>query len=594
MLLSNNRKTLSRRNGTGPLHTWSISAGAGITLMAVIVTALFFVGCGGEPATESSEQAAEAVAPDFSVDLPGADQLSEARLREDIATLASDEFQGRAPSSPGEEITVAYLTEKFQEAGLQPGNNGGWTQDVPLVSIAVEGSPTMTVSGGGADAELEMGTQYVAWTKRVVDQVSLDDSDLVFVGYGIVAPEYDWNDYEGLDMAGKTAVILVNDPGYATQNDALFRGNTMTYYGRWTYKYEEAARQGAAGAIIVHETGPAGYPWGVVGTGRVGPQFGLVAPDNNMSRAEVEGWFTMEVAQALFQQAGLNYEELRDLAATREFAPVDMGLTADLVLDNSIERSTSKNVVALLPGSDRPDEYIIYTGHWDHFGVSPDETLEDRIFNGGFDNATGTAALLELARVYGAMDPAPARSIVFLAVTAEERGLLGSEYYGADPVFPTSQTVAAINIDGLNVDGQMNDVSVVGYGASELEDILQKYADQVGRVVKPESEPEKGYYYRSDHFNFAKVGIPALYTDSGIDHVVHGEEWTRARREDYTANRYHQPSDEYDPAWDLAGAMDDLSLFYAVGYDLATGTAWPNWRDGNEFKATRDADRPGR
>jgi Zn-dependent M28 family amino/carboxypeptidase len=555
-------------------------------------TILLLGACGsGEDATPYAGSSSDG--PGFHVDLPGADQLSEARLREGIATLAADEFEGRSPSSPGEELTVAYLIQEFEAAGLEPGNEGSWTQDVPLVSITVAGSPSMTVSGHGTSTELEMGRDFTAGTKRVVDQVSLDESEMVFVGYGIVAPEYGWNDYEGLDMAGKTAVILVNDPGYATQDEALFRGFAMTYYGRWTYKYEEAARQGAAGAIVVHETGPAGYPWGVVETGWTGPQFGLVAEDNNMSRAAVESWITMDVATDLFAKAGLDYEELRDAAAVPGFAPVPLGLSASVTLENEIERSTSQNVIAMIPGSERPDEYVIYAGHWDHLGVSPDESLEDRIYNGGLDNATGTSALLELARAFKSLDAAPARSVVFMPVTAEEQGLLGSEYYASNPVFPTSQTVAAINIDGLNIHGSMRDLVVVGYGASELDAVLEEWASSVGRVLRPDPEAEKGFYYRSDHFNFAKVGIPALYTDAGIDHVVHGEEWTLARREEYTAQNYHQPSDEYDPAWDLAGAMDDLHLYYAVGYDLANSDAWPNWREGNEFKAARDADRPG-
>ncbi len=554
-------------------------------------TILLLAACGSgeQPAPDASG----GDLPDFSVDLPGADQLSEERLREGIAVLSSDEFEGRSPASAGEALTVAYLVEQFEAAGLEPGNGDSWTQDVPLVSLTAVGSPGMTITGNGTETALEMGPDFTAWTKRVVEEVSLDESEMVFVGYGIVAPEYGWNDYEGLDMAGKTAVILVNDPGYATQDEALFRGNAMTYYGRWTYKFEEAARQGAAGAIVVHETGPAGYPWQVVETGWTGPQFGLVAEDNNMSRAAVEGWITMEGAADIFAKAGMDYEELRDAAAVPGFQAVPLGMNASITLENEIERSTSRNVLAMIPGSERPDEYVIYAGHWDHLGVAPDESMEDRIYNGGLDNATGTSALLELARAFKSLDPAPARSVVFMPVTAEEQGLLGSEYYGSNPVFPTSQTVAAINIDGLNIHGSMRDLVVVGYGASELDDVLQKWTDSVGRVLRPDPEAEKGFYYRSDHFNFAKVGIPALYTDAGIDHVVHGEEWTLARREVYTAENYHQPSDEYDPAWDLQGAMDDLQLYYAVGYDLANSEAWPNWREGNEFRAAREADRPG-
>jgi len=567
-------------------------AGRFIAFATAAVLSVSLTACGGGEAGDS----APADAPNFRIDVPGASELSEERLREDIASLASDGFMGRGPSTEGEEITVAYLIGRFEQAGLVPGNPNGddgpsWIQDVPLVSIEATGNPQLTISGDGASTAYERGPQYVGWTRRVVDQIGLDESELVFVGYGIVAPEYGWDDYAGLDMTGKTAVILVNDPGYATRDDDLFRGFAMTYYGRWTYKYEEAARQGAAGALIVHETGPAGYPWNVIGDGNVGAQFTLVAPDNNMSTAGVEGWMTMEVAQETFARAGLDYVELRDRAATPEHESMSLGLTADLELNNEIVRSVSKNVAAVIPGSERPDEYIIYTGHWDHFGVSPDETLADRIYNGGFDNATGTAALLELARVYQSLDEAPARSIMFLAVTAEEQGLLGSAYYGADPLVPTAQTVAAINIDGVNMDGSMRDISIVGYGASQLDDLVTKYAEGVGRTVRPDPEPEKGFYYRSDHFNMAKVGVPALYCDAGVDHVEHGEQWTRARREQYNIERYHQVTDEYDPDWDFSGALDDLSLYYAVGWELATGDAWPNWREGSEFKAIRDADR---
>ncbi len=520
---------------------------------------------------------------------PAMDQIDTADLARHIQTLASDEFEGRRPSSPGEERTVAYLQEQFENIGLEPGNGSSYFQDVPLVSITVKGRPSLTIAGRGTSSQHAYAGDYVGWTKRVVDQVSLRNSDMVFVGYGIVAPEYDWNDYDGVDVRGKTVVILVNDPGYATKDSTLFNGNSMTYYGRWTYKYEEAARQGAAGALIIHETGAAGYPWEVVTGSWTGPQFDLVRDDNNMGRAAVEGWITNDLATELFARSSLDLAQLREVATQRGFHAVPLGLTASVTIDNVLERSNSKNVLGVLPGGERPDEYIVYMAHWDHFGRDTSLT-GDQIYNGAFDNATGTAGLLELAQAFTALEQKPARSIVFLAVTAEEQGLLGSAYYATHPVYPTNQTVAAINMDGLNNLGPMRDITVVGWGNSELDDYLQRAAAEVHRAVRPDPEPEKGFYYRSDHFSFAKVGVPALYTDAGIDNIEHGEEWTLAKRDEYTEQNYHKPSDEFDPSWDLSGAVDDLRILFAVGYELANSNAFPNWRAGNEFKAIRDSD----
>jgi len=515
--------------------------------------------------------------------------IDEGGLREHIQTLASDEFEGRAPSSHGEELTVQYLADAFRQMGLQPGNGDSYFQDVPLVETVVPNNPALTIRGRGATTELAFGTEFVGWTKRVVDQARLANSSLVFVGYGVVAPEYDWNDYEGVNVGGRTVVILVNDPGFATQDEALFNGNAMTYYGRWTYKYEEAARQGAAGVIIIHETEPAGYPWEVVESSWTGPQFDLVAEDNNMSRVAVEGWITHDAAHEIFEQAGMDFDELKAQAATREFQAVPMGLRASTSLTNEVTRSTSRNVLAVLPGTDRADEYIVYMAHWDHLGKNA--AIEgDGIYNGAFDNATGVAGLLELAQAFASLDEKPARSILFLAVTAEEKGLLGSAYYAANPVYPRNKTVAAINMDGLNTDGPTNDITVIGYGASELDDYLEEAAAAQGRVIRADPEPEKGFYYRSDHFSFAKQGIPALYTDAGIDHVERGEQWTLARRDEYTAKRYHKPTDEYDPEWDLSGAVNDLRILFDIGFRLSNETTFPNWRVGNEFRARREAE----
>ncbi len=515
--------------------------------------------------------------------------IDEAGLAEHIQVLASDEFGGRGPSSPGETLTVQYLSDAFEQMGLRPGNGNSYYQDVPLVESVVSNAPALTIRGGSGTTELEFGSEFVGWSKRVVNRARLANSQMVFVGYGVVAPEYDWNDYEGVNVRGRTVVLLVNDPGFATQDEALFNGNAMTYYGRWTYKFEEAARQGAAGAIIVHETQPAGYPWEVVESSWTGPQFDLVAEDNNMSRVAVEGWITHDAAHAVFEQAGLDFDEVKNQAATREFQAVPMGLRATTSLTIEATQSTSQNVLAVLPGTDRADEYMVYMAHWDHLGTDP-TIVGDGIYNGAFDNATGTAGLLELAQAYASLDEPLSRSILFLAVTAEEKGLLGSAYYAANPVFPRNKTVAAINMDGLNADGPMNDITVIGYGASELDDYLETAAAAQNRVIRADPEPEKGFYYRSDHFSFAKQGIPALYTDAGIDHVEHGEGWTLARRDEYTADRYHKPTDEFDPSWDFSGAVDDLRVLLSIGLRLANESAFPNWREGNEFRAIRDAD----
>jgi Zn-dependent M28 family amino/carboxypeptidase len=483
---------------------------------------------------------------------------------------------------------MTYLQAEFTRLGLEPGNDGSWYQDVPLVRSAVQGAPELTIRGsGGAPARFTFGSDWVGFSKRVVERAEVSNAEVVFVGYGVVAPEFGWNDYEGLDVQGKTVVILVNDPGFATQDTALFRGRSMTYYGRWTYKFEEAARQGAAGALIVHETEPAAYGWDVVRNSWTGPQFSLAAEDGNLGRVAVEGWIQLETARAIFQVAGQEYEALKARAAQRGFRAVPLGVTASARLSLETVRSTSRNFLARLRGTDRADEYVIYMAHWDHFGT--DTTREgDQIFNGAVDNATGTAGLIEMAEAFTALSTPPSRSVLFVAVTAEEQGLLGSQYYGTRPVVPLAKTVAAINMDAMNTDGRMRDVTVIGYGNSELDDYVIAAAESQGRVVRPDPEPEKGYYYRSDHFSLAKVGVPAVYVDQGIDHVEHGEAWTQQRQADYRAHRYHQPADEYDPSWDLSGLVEDLRVLFHVGFRIASGRDVPNWREGTEFKAIRD------
>ena len=429
-------------------------------------------------------------------------------------------------------------------------------------------------------------------TQQQIPFVTVQGSEVVFVGYGIVAPERNWNDYANIDVTDKTVIILVNDPGYATQDPELFNGNAMTYYGRWTYKYEEAARQGAAAALIVHETGAAGYPWEVVSSSWSGPQIGLQAADLNADKNEIEGWLTLDSAEAMFDGAGLDYHQLKAAAAEPGFTAVPLAdFRASVSLENSVRNSESQNVIAAIPGTLRPDETIIYTGHWDHLGMNL-ELEGDQIYNGAVDNATGTAALLALAHLHS-QQAAPERTIVFLAVTAEESGLLGSRWYSEHPIYPLATTVANINIDAMNVNGIMRDVVVVGYDSNELQNYLEDAAAKQDRYLRAEPNPERGYYYRSDHFNFAKVGVPALYAESGEDSVEFGMEWGAERAQDYTDNRYHAPSDEYDPNWDLSGAAADILMFFDVVNTLSGESTFPNWFEGNEFKGIRDASRAG-
>ncbi len=515
-------------------------------------------------------------------------QLDEAAFRQHIKTLASDEFEGRSPSSAGETKTLAYLESEFKKAGLAPGNGDSYFQGVPLVTMTATAQPLTIKQDGVALQVMQPGPDAVLWSKHVTESVTLNNSEMVFVGYGIVAPEYDWNDYEGIDMNGKTAVILVNDPGFATQDPNLFRGNAMTYYGRWTYKFEEAARQGAAGAIVIHETKPAAYPWTVVEGSWTGPQHDLVAPDKNFSRANIEGWMTFEQATALFNNAGQDYQRAKAAATSRDFTPQALGLTASTSLTNEISIADSKNVLGMLKGSERPDELIVFTAHWDHLGRDPN--LDgDQIYNGAVDNATGTAALIVMAEAFAKAKTPPQRSLLFLAVTAEESGLLGSKHYGENPVYPLAKTIAGINIDAMNVTGRTRDVAVVGFGSSEMEDILATHAAKQGRIIVPEPSPEKGYFYRSDHFNLAKKGVPMLYAEGGNDQRSGGREAGNAAAADYVANRYHKPADEYSDDWDLTGTMEDLALYYSIASDIAASSDMVKWYDGTEFKAIRDA-----
>jgi Zn-dependent M28 family amino/carboxypeptidase len=509
--------------------------------------------------------------------------LNTDELARDVEILGSDEFEGRFPASLGEEKTKEFMQAEFEKVGLKPGNGDSYFQEVPLVEITASPETQLRITGGSKRMEYAYGTDFVGLTQRVQEKVEVKDSEMIFVGYGIVAPEFQWDDYAGLDVKGKTVVILVNDPGFATQDPDLFNGRAMTYYGRWTYKYEEAARQGAACAMIVHETAPAAYGWGVVQKGWTGPNFTLISEDGNASRCAVESWITLETTRAIFKAAGKDYEALKKAAEKPGFQAVPLGLNASTGLRNSIRKVLSSNIIGLLPGSTRADEHIIYTAHWDHFGKDPN--LEgDQIFNGALDNATGTAALIELAEAFQSLGSPPLRSILFMAVTAEEQGLLGSEYYARHPIFPLEKTVAVINMDSLNIYGRMQDIRIVGYGKSDLDDYVKGYAEEVGRIVLPNATPEKGSFYRSDHFPFAKQGVPALSAGSGIQHLEKGEEWGLSQIENYIRDKYHKPSDEFDPNWDLSGAREDLEMYFKIGYRLSMESTFPGWKEGSEFR----------
>ncbi|WP_417449498.1 M28 family peptidase [Kordiimonas sp.] len=519
-------------------------------------------------------------------------EMSAEALGAHIKELASDAYGGRAPASPGEELTVRYIEQQFKDAGLKGANGGSFIQDVPLVSVETKGAPVITLSKDGETLELAYRNDHVLWTRHEQTATSVADSEMVFVGYGINAPERGWNDYEDIDVKGKTVVILVNDPGFATQDADLFEGNTMTYYGRWDYKFAEAARQGAAAAIILHDTKPAAYGWGTVDSSWTGPQFDMVRDDKGASLAEAESWITTESADKLFALAGLNRAELQAAATRPGFTAVPMGVNFSAGFASEVNHINSRNVAGYIKGSEHPDEVFIYMAHWDHIGTDPNAE-GDGIYNGALDNASGTGGLIELARAYAGAGSTPERSVLFLAVTAEEQGLLGSAYYAANPLFPLNKTVGGINMDGLNYYGPTKDVTVIGLGNSELDEYLDQAAKMQDRVLVADQEPEKGYFYRSDHFELSKLGVPMLYPNSGYDHREKGRAYVDGLVADYLENRYHLPADEYDASWELSGAIEDLQLYYNTGRLVIDATDWPNWSEGSEFKALRDKQRTG-
>ena len=512
-----------------------------------------------------------------------------------IKRLSSDEFEGRGTGTRGEDLTVRYLVDEFKRLGLKPGHtDGGYIQKVPLMGVSSEAS--VSITAGGKKLGFAMPGELIATSMRFEPEVTVNDSEVVFVGYGIVAPEYGWDDYKGVDVRGKTIIMLINDPPIPDPNDpaklddAMFKGKAMTYYGRWTYKYEIAAAKGAAAALIVHETGPAGYPYFVLISSYARENFDLQSKDKNASRVPVQGWMTLNKAQEFFAQAGQDFNALKQAALKKDFKPVTLNAKAGFTIRNSLREVASQNVVAKIEGSDPKlkNEYVIYTAHWDHLGRN--EKLEgDQIFNGALDNASGTAGLLELAEACAKLKTPPKRSVLFLAVTAEEKGLLGAKYYAEHPLYPLERTLANLNMDGINPWGRTRDVEVIGFGNSTLEDILHVAAKAQGRGIKKDSEPEKGRFFRSDHFEFSKLGVPALYLKSGVDFIGKPASFGKQKSDEYTERDYHKVTDEVKPDWDLSGGVEDLRLLLEVGWRVAGADQWPEWKPGSEFKARREA-----
>ncbi|MBL7738859.1 MAG: M28 family peptidase [Chitinophagaceae bacterium] len=509
-------------------------------------------------------------------------------LGKHIEELSSDAYMGRKPFSEGETKTINYLEKQFAATGLEPGNGGSYFQEVPMVKITTKAAETMQVQSPKGNLSLKGFDDYVIWTDKTDPAIALNNDELVFAGYGVVAPEYNWNDYEGLDVKGKVVLVLVNDPGFHAKDSTLFKGNTMTYYGRWTYKFEEAGRQGAKGCLIIHEREGASYPFSVVQNNWNGSRLRLDNRGKKEELCDVIGWVSGPTAKKLLEAAGKD-TTLLATADKKGFKGGSLGLTLSTSMTVATEYNQSHNVIGKITGSKHPDETIVYTAHWDHLGIGkPDET-GDSIYNGALDNASATSGLLELARAFKSMKTKPERTIVFVSVTAEEQGLWGSAWYAQNPVYPVNKTLANINMDGLNWFGKTKDIVVVGKGQNDLEDYLKEEAAKQGREIAFELHPEAGSYYRSDHFNFAKAGVPALYTSSGTDIEGKGKDYGKQLKDNYTSKNYHRPSDEYDPQiWKLDGAIADLQLLFQVGKRIAFTDKWPGWKEGSEFKAARE------
>lgn len=516
---------------------------------------------------------------------PPSTDIDDTAFAEHVRALASDDFQGRKPGSPGEDKTVAYLIEQFRKLGLKPGNGTSYVQLVPLVQITASADANLSVLGPGGARKLVFGKEMVIWTKRAVAEVQVSRSELVFVGYGIVAPEYAWNDYANIDVRGKTVVVLASDPGYASKDPTVFKGNAMSDYGRWGYKFEEAARHGALGVLLIHDAKAMGYGWNVIEATWTGAQFEFPAADAHADRAAIEGWLQNDAARALFTAAGLDFTRLAVAAAYPGFKPVPMGITVDATIHNAIRSLNSQNVIAVWPGR-KGHEYVMYTAHWDSLGV--DAALQGHnTFNGAVDNATGVAGLLGLAQSFKRTDPKPDRSIAFLATTAAEPELLGSKYYVENPTLPLRETAAVINVDTLINGGRTRDVSILGFGNTDLEEMARADALLQGREAHADPNPELGLYYRSDSYSFARRGVPVLYVQAGIDSAARGPAWGKAHIADYFANRYRQTSDQYSPDWDVSGAVADLNLYYQVGLRVANSRRFPRWYSNSEFRAPR-------
>ena len=510
-------------------------------------------------------------------------KIDQTTILKHLEELSQDKYMGRMPCMEGEPMTIDYLTKELKALGLEPGNDGSYTQDVPLLTIDGEISDEMKVKTQSRLLTWQKGKDFVIHTQRQQEELELNASELVFCGYGIVDEKLGWNDYAGVDMKGKTAVVLVNDPGFGGDNPDFFKGDIMTYYGRWTYKYEEADRQGAAGLLLIHETSSAGYPWFVVQSSWQGPQQGLSGIDRSQD-CGIKGWISLDKAQELFKSCGKDFTTEIKKARTKEFKPFSMNASVTASLKNTTEQCISKNVIAYKKGSKYPDEYIVYTAHWDHIGVG--KVVEgDSIYNGALDNASGTAAVLSIAEAFSKSPTPPERSVVFLFVTAEEQGLLGSEYYVKKPIFPLEKTVCNLNMDGLNPMGAMKDFSITGMGHSQMDQYAEKHAKKQGRYIVQEAEPEKGYFFRSDHFNFAKFGVPALYGDGSLEHAEKGKTYAEEFKKDYVAKRYHAPADEYDAeTWNIDGGLQDAQLYFNIGNDIANNRDWPQWNESSEFK----------
>ena len=569
--------------------------------MRKLSTALFTVflaiasGCMQTTPTNQSTKTEPGSAAGIPAELkPALDSINSDDIMRHTKTMSGDEYEGRGPGTKGEELTVKYLTEQYQRIGLKPGNpDGTYVQKVPLAGMTATTNASFVA--GGKTIDLQFPKDYVSVSRRFVPESKVENSDLVFVGYGVVAPEFGWDDYKGVDVKGKTIVMLINDPAVPDASDPtklddkMFKGKAMTYYGRWTYKYEIASAKGAAAAIIIHETVPAGYPFEVVSGSWGRENFDIQQPDKNMSRVAVESWITTDRAKELFTASGQDFDALKKAAITKDFKPVSLNAKVNLGVKNELREINSANVVGKIEGSDPAlkNEYVIYTAHWDHLGRDP-KLPGDQIFNGALDNASGTAALLEIAEAFTKLSTPPKRSILFLSVTAEEKGLLGAKYYAENPLYPLNKTLANINMDGVNQWGRTKDITMVGDDNSSLVDLLRETASAQSRSVNPDPEPEKGFYYRSDHFEFAKQGVPALYTDSGTDYIGKDAAYSKQKRDEYTNNDYHKVSDQIKPDWDLAGAVDDAQLLTTIGYRVAQGDKFPEWKSGSEFKLKRD------